>query len=245
MSTSVLLKIDNREIKCKDILKLDENSVDYSNLVFGDFQIVIDNEVQMIFERKTLDDLLASIKDGRYKNQKNNILSSFDCSQYYYIIEGSFKYKSNPIQIKDKILTSAVINTQLRDKIGMFYTSGVIETCELIQCIYNRIKDSPSEYIFCKTKENNIETQIITKKVKSQSECWKEQLCQIPDISSKTADAIIKDYPTMKHFYTSFINKTNEEIQTVLETIKTTDSNGKQRKISSKIVQNIIHYVLQ
>jgi ERCC4-type nuclease len=245
MSTTVLLKIDNREIKCKDILTIsDENSVEYSNLVFGDFQIVINNEVQMIFERKTLEDLLASIKDGRYKNQKNSILSSFHCSQYYYIIEGSFKYKSNPVQIKDKILISAVINTQLRDKIAMFYTSGVNETCELIQCIYNRIKDNPTEYIFCKTG-NTVSSQIITKKVKSQAECWKEQLCQIPDISSKTADAIIKDYPTMKVFYSSFINKSNDEIQSVLENIKTTDSNGKQRKISSKIVQNIIQYVLQ
>jgi len=241
MSTNVLLKIDNREIKCKDSLKLNENEVEYLNLEYGDFQVIINNEVQIILERKTLDDLLASIKDGRYKNQKNNILNTFSCSQYYYIIEGNLSYKSNPTKITDKILISAVINTQLRDKISIFYTKNVNETCELIQCIYNRVKDNPNDYIFCKNKETVVEKQIISKKIKTVQECWKEQLCQVPDISSKTADAIIKEYPNMKVFYNTFANKTKEECIKILESIKTIETN---RKISSRIVQNIIQYVL-
>ncbi len=248
-NSKLILKVDNREIKCKDYLST--IPVEYSNLIFGDFQICIKNEtdetdeIYFLFERKTLDDLLASIKDGRYKNQKASILSNFDSKQYYYIIEGSVTYNINPTKVQDKIIHSAIINTQLRDKIGIFFTKNVNETCQLIMSIYNRIKDNPSDYI-CKKEGVNvtIEKQISSKKIKTSIECWKEQLCQIPDISGKTADAIIKEYTTMKHFYKSFAECSKEEAIQKLESIKTIDANGKQRKISSKCVQNIIQYVL-
>ena len=251
-TSTLILKVDNRELKCKDYLT--SIPIEYSNLVFGDFQICTKNnnqtdEIQFLFERKTLDDLLASIKDGRYKNQKASILTNFDCKQYYYIIEGNLIYNMNPTKVQDKIIHSAIINTQLRDKIGIFFTRNVNETCQLIQCIYNRIKDNPNDYI-CKKDIHKggenviIEKQICSKKIKTQNECWKEQLCQIPDISGKTADAILKEYPSMKDFYRTFIDCSKEEAIQKLESIKTIDANGKQRKISSKCVQNIIHYVL-
>lgn len=254
-SSTIILKVDNREIKCKDYLN--GIQVEYSNLVFGDFQICTKNneieKIQFLFERKTLDDLLASIKDGRYKNQKSSILSNFDSKQYYYIIEGNIIYNTNPSKIQDKILHSAIINTQLRDKIGIFFTRNVNETCQLILSIYNRIKDNPSDYLYKKNNDIDstefntnaiIEKQICSKKIKTPNECWKEQLCQIPDISSKTADAIIKEYVNMKVFYKAFIDCSKEESIKKLECIKTIDVNGKQRKISSKCVQNIINYVL-
>jgi ERCC4-type nuclease len=247
-SSTLILKVDNRELKCKDYLL--NIPIEYSNLVFGDFQICTKDEInqteeiQFLFERKTLDDLLASIKDGRYKNQKASILSNFNSKQYYYIIEGNVIYNSNPIKIQDKIIHSAIINTQLRDKIGIFFTRNVNETCQLIQSIYNRIKDNPKDYICKKEEVPTIEKQICSKKIKSQTECWKEQLCQIPDISSKTADAIIKEYSSMKNFYKIFIECSKDEAIKKLETIKTVDPNGKQRKISSKCIQNIIQYVL-
>ena len=89
-----------------------------------------------------------------------------------------------------------------------------------------------------------IEKQICSKKIKTAEECWKEQLCQIPDISGKTADAIIKEYKNMKEFYKAFMDCSKEDAIKKLECIKTIDPNGKQRKISSKCIQNIINYVL-
>lgn len=253
MSKQIFLKIDNRENKCIPYFDNIKSNIVFENLVYGDFQIVTstesNNKIHFIFERKTLDDLLASIKDGRYKNQKSNILSNFHHTQYYYIIEGSIQYKSNTkSNLNEKILHSAIINTLLRDKIGIFFTKNTNETCELICSIYQRISDKPDEYL--KELENElsknveIEKQIVTKKVKSNIECWKEQLCQIPDVSIKTAEAIIKEFSSMKLFYTAFKDCSKEECSKKLETIKTIDNNGKQRKISSKVVQNIIDYVL-
>ena len=231
---SVLLKLDNRECKCKSILSIENEC---TTLEFGDFQILINDNIEFIFERKTLDDLLASIKDGRYKNQKTNILASFPTSKYYYIIEGKFDYNADPKNTVDKIIQSSIINMQLRDKIGIFVTKNINETCELIKSIYNRIKDKPTEYL----GNTNLDKIIITKKVKSIQECWKEQLCQVPDISNKTADAICKEYSTMKSFYKTFENLSKEEAIDKLSTIKTIDTN---RKISSKVINNIINFIL-
>lgn len=246
--SAIKLKIDNREGKCKDLIHLENVEIIFENLIFGDFQILIDDKIELIFERKTLEDLLASIKDGRYKNQKINIRSNFDVRQYFYIIEGNVTYSSKTTNIQSKILQSAIINTQLRDKIGMFFTKNCNETCELIMSIYNRVKDSPVEYVLkkdiCLNNDSIEEKQIVSKKVSNVNECWKQQLCAIPNVSSKTADAIMLEFSDIRQFFTALGGLSKEECIKRLEQIKTKDDNGKFRKISSKIVQNIINYVL-
>ena len=68
--------IDNRE---KDLIELfKNNNVTHvnKNLDIGDIQFIINNEIIYIIERKTYDDLGASIKDGRYKEQKIRLLAN-------------------------------------------------------------------------------------------------------------------------------------------------------------------------
>jgi ERCC4-type nuclease len=258
----LLLLVDNRENKCLDVLnqlittksetksssKINTNiNIKCENLVYGDFQIQLNGNILFLFERKTIDDLLASIKDGRYKNQKANVLASYKHTQYYYIIEGKVMYNHNPSKVEDKIIHSAIINTQLRDKISCFYTSNWKETVELLVSICLRVQKDPSDYLIDSKNELNqpiIEKQIISKKVDSFSHCWKVQLCQVPDISEKSAESIVQIYPTMKSFFTIFGSMNKEEASNELNKIKITDAKGKQRKISSKIVENIINYIL-
>ena len=81
------LIIDNRE---KSLIKLlNENNEKYIlfNLDIGDIQYKMNDELIYIIERKTVDDLGASINDGRYKEQKVRLLSN-NKNNIYYIIEG-------------------------------------------------------------------------------------------------------------------------------------------------------------
>lgn len=238
---NLCLKVDQRESKCKELLENCEIKLEL--LEFADFQILNNDKILYLFERKTITDLLASIKDGRYKNQKANITANFKPFQYYYIIEGNVKYNSNPSNQNDKVVLSAVINTMIRDKMGIFFTKSEQETAELIKCIYTRIKNKPDEY----TCEPQICESVITtgsKKKKNVSEVWKYQLCQIPDISEKTADAVIEKYRNLKYFYTVFINKNKEEVILELSKIKTVDVKGKSRKLSEKQLENLYNYLL-
>jgi ERCC4-type nuclease len=238
---NLCLKVDQRETKCKELLS--DCEVKLELLEFADFQILNNDKILYLFERKTISDLLASIKDGRYKNQKANITANFKPFQYFYIIEGNVKYNSNPSNQNDKVVLSAVINTIIRDKMGIFFTKSEQETSELIKCIYNRIKNKPDEY----TCEPQVCETVITtacKKKKSVSEVWKYQLCQIPDISEKTADAVIEKYRNLKYFYTVFRDKNKDEVITELSKIKTVDAKGKGRKLSDKQVLNLYTYLL-
>jgi len=241
MSTSqtVCLKIDNREEKCKEYYT-PTSDILFEQLTFGDFQLCKDGEICFLFERKTPEDLLASIKDGRYKNQKASCLTHFKACQYYYILEGSITYSSQPKHQHDKIIQSAIINTQLRDKIGFFFTRNPKETFEFILSVYQRFKEKPTEYI--QASEQTISDVVVHIKRKN-TNVWYLQLCQLSSVSEKTADAIYSQYSTMKSLFTASIGKTKDELNTLFSQIKITDPNGKQRKISSKVVEQLIDLV--
>lgn len=61
--------IDNRETKAKQYFEKHEYT-NARNLELGDFVFKYNEDIVCLIERKTISDLLASIKDGRYKEQK-------------------------------------------------------------------------------------------------------------------------------------------------------------------------------
>ena len=54
-----------------------------------------DDVLLLIIERKSISDLLASIKDGRYEEQSFRLLNSADKHSIVYIIEGMFTYNTD------------------------------------------------------------------------------------------------------------------------------------------------------
>ncbi len=230
---SVQLKVDHREGKLKDLFG---ESATYENLVHGDIQVLVDGEILLVFERKTTDDLLASIKDGRYKNQKAVLFQSgYKPSQIYYIIEGNIKLTAT--SKSQKPLVGALINTMLRDKICTMITRGVDETYALICDIFERVKADPDKY-----KNPSVAGQIITMtqgdKITPEI-CFRNQLCQIPDVSEKTASAVMGRFSTMKSLILELHDKDKEILNKELAELKT-DSG---RKISSKAAKNIVTYM--
>ena len=236
------LKIDHREGKCKEAIQpfIDEYkwNVVFEQLEYGDFQIVPKDHTEPIFlfERKTIADLLASIKDGRYKNQKSKMLENYKSTQYFYMIEGKLKYSVSPKSKQDKIIHSAIINTIIRDKIGCLFTSNYEETVECISSIFMRYIAEPDKY---KIESQPIEKQIIveTSSQDSSQTIFKKMLCQVPHINDKTAQAIVDQWGTMKEFILAFHTKTKEEQQKELNQIKV---NG--RKISKRVVEEICNH---
>lgn len=243
---TITLKIDNREGSL--IEKLNELGISFTheNLAHGDIQILQDNNVKFLFERKTISDLLASIKDGRYKNQKLTLLQSgFVSEQMYYIIEGKLNYDSNTKNAKDKSCLSAMINTMLRDKISVFRTSSLNETLELILSIYNRISDDPSKYFDPKQETERQQVTLSINEKTTPDVCFVNQLCQIPHVSVKGAKSIRERYGSMKNFIKQCGDMDEKMLEKELSSIKTVDDNGKQRKIGSNAITSIIDYLFK
>jgi ERCC4-type nuclease len=191
---NITLKIDTRETK---LIKLfNENysniKINIEQLDIGDIHIV-NQYTNIVIERKTITDMLSSIKDGRYKEQKKRMMDNYD--DILYIIE------NDCVLSTDNKLSSAYINTMIRDKIPIIFSSCINETLNIIIKIYNklyeipdRFKKSDSQFIDCiKTKTKKIEN--IDKKT-----CFILQLSQIPNINVKIAKIIAENHSSMKEF---------------------------------------------
>jgi ERCC4-type nuclease len=110
------------------------------NLDIGDIKIYSDDDNPVyIIERKTFPDLLASIKDGRYKEQSHRLLysSGFNHHNILYILEGSFSNLKTPLE--KKIIYASLTSLNYFKGFSVMRTSSVQETAELIFFLSEKI----------------------------------------------------------------------------------------------------------
>ena len=90
----MLCVIDSRERDLIPIIQDKKENIEISikQLDLGDIIIRSGDEDRIIIERKTLADLVSSIKDGRYKEQMAR-LNAYDIPNHnvYYLIEGKME----------------------------------------------------------------------------------------------------------------------------------------------------------
>jgi len=101
--------IDNRE-KSFFQEKLTSNNIIFATrlLDLGDILFELDGVPLLIIERKTINDLAASLSDGRYHEQKARLKNSE--ISVLYLIEGGYAEL-------DKKYKGCILNTMLRDHI--------------------------------------------------------------------------------------------------------------------------------
>ena len=150
----ILITVDARESNIyNDIINRDlDNYKDKieilsENLTLGDIHITYKNIVH-IFERKTLQDLQASILDGRYKEQKARLLSNVSQKYITYIIEGDNILSSSTYERYKSMIQSAYLHTLYRDNIRIIYTKNTVETVTLILLLSTKIIDKPEKFLY-------------------------------------------------------------------------------------------------
>ena len=231
---SVQFKADHREGKLKELFNAHpvlKDVVVWENLEYGDFQLIYNDTISFIFERKATDDLLASIKDGRYNNQKAKLFEVFKPSQIFYIIEGKMTYKQPDKQTTtEKILNSSVINMTLRDKICCFQTANITETFDLLFGVYQRFAADPAKYLAEATTHEKDFVKETTGSV------WKAILCQIPGINSKASETIMKKWDTFRAMYAELDPLTPIQREKVLNELK---SDG-GRRLGKRVTEGMI-----
>jgi ERCC4-type nuclease len=140
------LIIDNREhdlyAKCEMIISNDPGyaTIETQVLPIGDILIKTDEGKDvMIVERKTLADLLASIKDGRYEEQSHRLknASGFPSHNVVYIIEGMFSTLRTFME--KKLIISAMASLNYFKGFSVLRTSGLQETAETLIYMADKI----------------------------------------------------------------------------------------------------------
>jgi len=205
----------------------------------GDIHIIKNNKVCCVIERKTVEDLAASIKDGRSREQKKR-LQKLD-TKIFYLIEGSLKNKKIN-GIPNTTLMGFIINTTIRDNISVYHSQNLDESIMWLKKLYDKI-----DYI----KEENLITEeaeyVDTIKLSKKSQLTTKtificQLTVIPGVSTKIADKIAEFYENMNCLIEAF--KMNNNPDMMLANYEIIIKNNKKRKIGKVISKRIYDNIL-
>lgn len=109
-------------------------------LLLGDVLLRSGNDEILLFERKSLTDLLASIKDGRYEEQSHRLIhtSGLNPHNIIYVVEGVLMSLKNPAD--KKVVFSAMTSLSYFKGFSVFRTSTVLETAELIAAMAAKLE---------------------------------------------------------------------------------------------------------
>ena len=221
---------ENKNIKLEDDV-----------LPLGDILIKDDNNL-FIIERKTINDLLASIKDGRYSEQSLRLSQNNDCNNHniIYLIEGNITSRSRD---ERKIIYSTITSINAFKGFSVMRTSNIDDTTEWLvymsDKLYRGFKNN--KILFT---NNNIENKNYTDVIKSvkKDNVTKENigeimLMQIPGISATLAKAILNNFNNFQEF----IEKINND-SSCIDNL-TYECNGKTRKINKNCIENIKNFL--
>lgn len=235
---TVQLIIDSRESRLIEFIsKQTQTSFTTGNLDLGDIIIkssLPDAQFTLIFERKTYADLDSSIKDGRYREQKVRLLSTYQPYECSYIIEGD---RSHRRTIQDSILDGVVFHTMYRDKMHVIFTDSMEDTATFVVKLFHKCQKNPQKFVATNSCVNS--EYITNLKVKSKKSdnidkktCYILQLSQIPGISYRIATEIANKYPSMQELITAINSAQNKtDVFTCID------------KIGKKKAQTIIDYI--
>jgi crossover junction endonuclease MUS81 len=199
-----MIIIDTREHDMIRYCQEQKIDIETRSLEVGDIHLQTETD-HLIFERKTISDLAASIKDGRFREQKQR-LSLFPHHRITYMIEGMRVESlrgSSLFGIQNSALLSAMISLSFRDGFHIIHTSSMIETMLYLLEIHSRMVEHPEKVQFV-PKDPTESSYVSSLKVKTKkidnitpSVCFSLQLSQIPGISTTLAGDIMKSYPTL------------------------------------------------
>ena len=249
-------------------------TVETKNLSLGDISFIEKREndtetvMHLLMERKSLSDLVSSIKDGRY-NEQSYRLNELEIHNHniLYLIEGDVNKRNFFKENKEekRMILSALFSLNYYKGFSVIRTLSIEETAlficntadKMIKSIglglkpfypienENKNIDSAEEKEKEKEKENESKDKDYVNAMKKtkKEHITRENigeifLSQIPSISSVTACAIMKKGKNIANLIQSI--QTDKDF---LKDISYLDYKGKPRKISSKSIQNIYSFL--
>jgi len=212
------IKIDNRENELIEQIKnlvlfipsFKQIKVLVENLPLGDVIIANDSEDKLIIERKSINDLLASIKDGRYEEQSYRLNGlNHHNHNIIYLIEGDInRYnRFKPDNKVEKLTTySAMFSLNYFKGFSVFRSFNIEETALVIcNMAYKLEKDINAGKLPYYSNTNLIQkTNTINEQTVVTEEKEKEKE------KEKEPEQVVEEEPSAKD-YVSVIKKVKKE----------------------------------
>lgn len=252
----MLIKIDNRErdleLEIKQISVSLKDSITFvtEQLPLGDIIICDDDgEEKLIIERKTLYDLAASIKDGRYAEQSFR-LNNHEMHNHniVYLIEGDMnRYNSKKGRMDKNALYSAITTLMYYKGFSVIRSNSLMETVKIIVNLVTKLGKQPNKDAYYTSSnvvtKNDTNYCTVVKKVKkdniTKENIGEIMLCQIPNVSSASAIAVMKIFKSLETLMLAI-----KDNSACLEGICIKTSTGQERKISKRCIENIKNFLV-
>ena len=253
------LKIDVREREliacCRTIMAKHSLSVISDTLPIGD--IIISNADTgidlVIIERKTLADLSASIRDGRYAEQSFRLNGiSHPNHNIIYLIEGDITrlsiFKGFKKGLDANTLYSSIFSINYFKGFSVMRSNSLEESATIICNMVVKLLKSDNKMPYYSSQEEKQQQDdtkeycSVVKRVKKENitkaNIGEIMLCQIPGCSDVSVRAVFQKFKTIAQLIIAI-----QEDVTCLDDIKTTMANGKTRKISKAVIKSIIDFL--
>jgi len=242
MTGITTIYVDTRECKLRELLEKNSTSFVMKPLELGDI-LIEHHKHQILIERKTIADFNASLMDGRYKNQKLRLL---EWRNKVYGQTGDktnekTDIRKNVIYLfeekigdnKDRAYWGALVNSIIRDNIGVIQCDGLARTAQIITDIKKKLEEEKFDEL--EGGSRNISLEGYAKgKYNTPKNCYLGQLSLIPGLSSAIAEKIAEKYPNMRVLLNEMDVKT-------LGNIKITE----KRRLGDKLAEKIHSYIFQ
>lgn len=266
----MVIKIDYREAKLiaaiEPLLANDGGEAVIENLLLGDVALYktgvapvpMDESVDscpvtdpvtdpdpvpdVIIERKTVGDMVASLKDGRYAEQKARLdACPVPNHNIIFLVEG-------PRTGADHV-HAAVFSLFYNHGFGVLFSCTVGDSARIIRAFDRKLnKDPPSRTAYYRLDQGGggggisstfADYAACLKPEKKANVCreniWIIMLQQIPHVSSSIARALMDDFGSLPALIESAVSEPDR-----LDTFKLVDPvSGKSRKLSSRVIKNI------
>jgi ERCC4-type nuclease len=204
-----------------------------TNLEVGDFIIgdSLDSDIRLLVERKTYGDLSSSIKDGRFRQQKQRLLDSVkDPAKIMYIVERG--------SASSNIIRGAILNLMLKHNYKVLLTESQADTFEHLVTIYKKFKNG--DIGAADNKPVDAPVKLISKKDAVGEDIFATQLTAITGVSYNIALCITKHYRNAGELIdayrsTSITSSLSETRENLLSTIMITPKRKVGKALSKKI----------
>lgn len=249
------LKIDDREKKLIKLIRAFKDMYAFKfeiiveKLPIGDVILCDDDDTErLIIERKSVNDLAASLKDGRYREQSYRLTNNpVHNHNIVYLIEGDISLYSNRYtKIKPQTLYVTMFCLQYYKGFSVIKTKDISETAEYIIFTLDKMMRTPDKKNFYSEDKQQQQPKNyceVVNKVKKKNirpeNIGEIILSQIPGISSTTSLAIMKKFGSLYNL----LNELKQD-QHCLDEIVYITKKGQERRVSKSSIANVVQYLL-
>lgn len=251
-SNQIEMVLDMRENGLELELNKSKNiTFKVAQLDLGDIIFRRGDETLLIIERKTVEDLKASICDGRSREQKARLLGSgIPTERIMYIVEGNLDkdLKSKVSGVPVSTLIGSIINTELRDNIKVYKTASLHETALYLEKMLDKLNKDGNDYF--KSEEKKISASEYSASLKKKKKAnmtptvwFINTLSTIPQVTEKIADIVVAKYGSIVKLMEEY-ERTPEHLRAkLLSDMKYVIANEKERRVGDKISGRIYNFM--